>query len=350
MSLRKGIWISTGKVFSKIGLERAIDELKNLGFEDLFPIFVSGGGTYYPSKAYYPLYKNKDLVRDFIKEAKKKDMKVHAWIVSLHRSNREFISKNKDLFVINKLGKSCLEDPPYVPYYYWLCPSRIETLNHLKDVVNEILDKYDVDGIHLDYIRLPDILLPKGLRKLRGVSLSDEIKPKYDFCYCSVCREKYKEKYGIDPIDVEYDTPEYSKWFKWRASKITHIVKEIYKEVKDYDSSIEVSAAVFATPSLSYKYVFQDWSNWNIDFYAPMIYHKYYEKDVDWIGEAVKENVSTGNRIYAGILLNFMKNEKEIAKAIKLIEENRAKGVNIFVYPFPKKELRENLKKAFELT
>jgi len=50
----------------------------------------------------------------------------------------------------------------------------------------------------------------------------------------------------------------YGKWYKWRTDRITEIVKYVYKNVKNYDLSVEVSAAVFATPKLAYEYAFQD--------------------------------------------------------------------------------------------
>ncbi|RLE82929.1 MAG: Tat pathway signal protein [Thermoprotei archaeon] len=349
--MRKGAWVSTLGLHRQIGIEKAIKELKDMGIEEVYIIVVNSGGALYPSKVRpsLPQVGGKDLITPLVKEARKADLRVHAWIVSLNFHQEDFMKRNKYLYVVNKLGISCIEKPPYVDHYKWLCPSRPQVRENLVDTFLEIAERFDVDGLHFDYIRLPDIILPKGIRgRYPGVPKEEVLKPEFDYCYCNVCRSLFKEEKGLDPIAIPYDDPNYQIWFKWRADRITDIVRYVCKKVKLYDSSLEVSAAVFATPSLAYRYVFQDWPNWGLDLYNPMIYHKYYEKPVEWIGEAVKEGVRSGARISAGILIGFMESFEELYRGFKLALENGAVGITVFVYPPPRSELKDWVKKAFK--
>ncbi len=348
--MRKSAWVSTPRIYKNSTYEKAIDDLNKMGIEELYPIVFSGG-AYYPSD-HSPQaegFEGKDIVTPLVKEAKKHAMKVYPWIVSLNFPHKEYASKNKNLYVVNKLGISCVDDPPYVERYKWLCPSNEENKERLANIFLEVAQKFDADGLHFDYIRLPDVILPSGIRgKYEGVPQEEEILPRFDFCYCDVCRSKFKKDFGMDPVNFDYIEPGYGRWFKWRVDRITEVVGYVYGEVKKYDSSLEVSAAVFATPELSYRYVFQDWPNWGIDLYNPMIYHKYYLQDHRWIGKAVREGALKAVDVSAGVSIGFFERKEDMIEAFQLAKNNGAVGITLFVYPPPRTELINWAKEALK--
>ena len=349
MQLKKGAWVYIPVFFSLSDYSKMAEDLAEIGFNEVYLIVSSGNGTLYPSKVrtQRPELKGKDVVTPLIKELKKREIEVHAWIVSLNFHNQEFFREHKDWYVVNKNGVSCLDEPPYVNHYKWLCPSREEVRENLKSLFLEVAERFDVDGLHFDYIRLPDILLPKALRKnYEGVPEEDVLQPRFDYCYCKVCREKFMKKYGVDPLELKYIDPLYGKWFKWRSDRITSLVKEVSKAVKNYDNSLKVSAAVFATPKLAYEYVFQNWTIWRLDWYNPMIYHEMYGEPSTWIGDAVREASLRGVDVCAGILVKYMRSREETINAFKLAKENGGVGVTVFVYPFARAELRDWVKDA----
>lgn len=106
--------------------------------------------------------------------------------------------------------------------------------DNLTDLLIEIISKYEVDGVHLDYIRFPDVILPKALRsKYEGVPSEEIILPKFDYCYCAVCRDGFEKDFGVNPMKLRILEPAYGKWFGWRARKITELVKFVYRKVKN---------------------------------------------------------------------------------------------------------------------
>lgn len=347
--MEKRAWVSLPAVYRRVGFEKAASQLADMGIEIVHPIVSSGGGTYYPSKVRPQAeeFSGKDLVTPFVREAKRRGLEVSPWIVSMNLHHEKFARDNRDLYVVNKLGTSCVDDPPYIRGYKWLCPSREENRENLAELFIEVGQRFDVDGLHFDYIRLPDVILPRGLRgKYPGVPEEDVILPRFDYCYCDVCRETYSRERGVDPMGLSYIEPEYGKWFRWRADRITDVVRYVYGKVKGFDASIEVSAAVFATPELSYEYVFQDWPSWGIDLYSPMIYHKYYGRDHRWIGKAAREGALRGVDLCAGILLGFFERKADLVEAVQAAVDNGALGVTLFVYPPPRGELIEWAKEA----
>lgn len=276
-------------------------------------------------------------------------MKVHAWIVSLCYPSPEFEGGRRDLYVVNKLGTSCVDKPPYVSHYKWLRPSREEVRENLAQLFLEVAERYDVDGLHFDYIRYPDLLLPKALRpKYPGVPLEDIVKPEFDYCYCEHCRRKYQEERGLDPVEIPYRSREYEEWSKWRAQQVTETVRHVRSKVKRAYPSIELSAAAFPTPTIAFNNVLQDWPSWDLEAYHPMVYHKFYEKDLEWIGEVTRESATRGLPVSTGLFAGFMGSYGELRRGFELALKNGALGITVFVFPLPRPELESWISEAFK--
>ena len=117
-------------------------------------------------------------------------------------NRRELLDKHPDWYAVNRKGESCHDKPAYVDYYRFLCPNHQGVAEYLaEDYVKEAHKPY-VDGVHLDYVRMPDVILPVSLWKNYGIEQKEEL-PEYDYCYCDVCRELFKAKTGQDPLELK---------------------------------------------------------------------------------------------------------------------------------------------------
>jgi hypothetical protein len=64
-----------------------------------------------------------------------------------------------------------------------------------------------------------------------------------------------------------------------------------------------------------------------------MIYHGFYNEQVSWIGDAVKEGIHFLNGrfpLYAGIFIPNFKSPAELEEGIKLALANGASGISFF--------------------
>ena len=261
--------------------------------------------------------------------AKKNKIAAHRWMWTMNRGEKELLAAHPEWYAVNRKGDSCAENPPYVNYYRWLCPSREEVAEYLETQVKNILSKEYVDGIHLDYVRYCDVILPLNLWDNYGIEQTKEL-PEYDYCYCDVCREKFRLQKGTDPLSVIYPEQNLS-WRRFRYNNITRIVNRLSAVAHEFKKPI--TAAVFPTPEVAKRNVRQDWTNWNLDAVCPMIYHGFYKEDVSWIGDAVAEGVKgIGGKfpLYAGLYLSDFKSNEEIKNGIELAMQNGAAGVSIF--------------------
>lgn len=260
---------------------------------------------------------------------KEAGLEAHYWLWTLNR--KELLEEHPDWGVVNRKGESTYDNPPYVGYYRFLCPNHegvAETV--AADYVRCANLKY-VDGMQLDYVRFPDVVLPVSLWKNYGIDQTTEL-PEYDYCYCDECRRKFKEQTGRDPLELEYPQEDQS-WVNFRLDAITGAVKVIYDAMKAAGKPL--SAAVFPGPSMARKMVRQDWGNWPLKAYFPMIYNGFYNEGPEWIGRSVAESVKAvaGNAaIYAGLYYPSIKGE-DFEKALDAAFDNGAAGVSFFDGP-----------------
>jgi len=282
----------------------------------------------YKAAGIHGIFFEEDVKKHFV-IARENGIEAHRWIWTLNRGEKELLNTHPEWYAVNREGNSCADKPPYVNYYRWLCPSRPEVHQYMEDQVRQVLDKEYVDGIHLDYVRYCDVILPVNLWDKYKIVQTSEL-PEYDFCYCDNCRSGFKELKGYDPLDIQY--PGQSLSFRnFRYDNVTRLVNRLAKVAASYHKSI--SAAVFPTPEVARRIVRQDWTNWNLNAVCPMIYHGFYREDIAWIGDAVKEGMRwlCGKfPLYAGLFLPDFKSNEELEKGIEYALNNGASGVSLF--------------------
>lgn len=258
----------------------------------------------------------------------KAGLEAHYWIWTMNRA--ELRSEHPEWYAVNRKGDSSHDKPAYVDYYRFLCPNQPGVAPYLANHYVEASHLPYVDGVHLDYVRFPDVILPVELWKNYGIEQTREL-PEYDYCYCSVCRALYQAQTGRDPMNLQYPM-ESQSWLHFRYDAISRVVDTITRAVKREGKMI--SGAVFPGPSMARKMVRQDWGNWSLDAYFPMIYNGFYGEGTDWIGRSVRESVSAMNGrapIYAGLFFPDIKETFE--EALDAAYNNGASGISFFDGP-----------------
>jgi uncharacterized lipoprotein YddW (UPF0748 family) len=254
-------------------------------------------------------------------------LELHVWMWTTNRGD-DWIRKNHpDWYQVSRTGKSCFDQPPYVDYYRWISPVIPAVQNYLRDRVAELAVLPTVDGVHLDYVRYPDVILPRALWAKYHLDQTEEL-PDYDFCYSEHSRKAFKAASGRDPMDIQ-DPASDQEWLHFRYDSVTKLVQKLAKEVHSHKKLI--TAAVFPTPRMARTICRQAWDQWPLDAACPMIYHGFYNEPVEWIGEAVLENVHQVDfPIYAGIYMPDLKSVDDFTKAIQLVHRRGGAGVSMF--------------------
>jgi uncharacterized lipoprotein YddW (UPF0748 family) len=260
--------------------------------------------------------------------ARGEGLEFHRWFWTLNRNGDEWArSEHPEWFTVSRKGDSTLDVPPYVDYYRWVCPTRLPVREYLRGLVDELAADEHVDGVHLDYIRYPDVILPVGLWSKYDL-VQDREYPEFDFCYCDVCRSEFTALTGTDPLDLP-DPPADEAWRRFRWDSVTGLVRVLAEAV--HGRGKPITAAVFPTPELARRLVRQAWDEWPVDEVFPMLYHTFYEEDLAWIGASVGEGVAAlgGTSLNAGLYLPDL-DPSAMAAAVGIAREAGAAGVSFF--------------------
>ena len=277
-----GQWDYYFQKASEAGIDAILLECHG-GYPEEIPADADGSSSFADNAAI-------QIIQNALPFAQKYGIELHAWIWTINRTELALRHAHPDWYQVNALGQSCLDIKLYNrEHYRWLCPSRPETTQYLKERVAELASIKGLAGVHLDFIRYPDAILPYGLHQSRNV-VQDKVYPLWDFCYCDTCRENFKALTGIDPLDLEDPTSD-ARWMQYRWDASSAVADALCQEIHNHGKI--ASVAVFATPEESRKLVRQDWPAFhNVDVFFPMIYHKFYDWDDYHVLTATREGVT----------------------------------------------------------
>ncbi|MBQ5627487.1 MAG: family 10 glycosylhydrolase, partial [Bacteroidaceae bacterium] len=210
-----------------------------------------------------------------IEECHKRGIRLHAWLVTLPLGKDEHVRRLGRNSLPNRQSNLCTR---YKGAWY-MEPGNPATADYIAALVKEIVQNYDVDGIHLDYVRYPDSVdgYPDGslfVRHGKRMSLA-----------------------------------------AWRRSNITRIAAGVYSAVKQLKPWVCVSCAPLGKydnltrySSLgwdAYNTVYQDAQGWLrdgiMDALFPMLYfngNNFYPFVLDWCENSHGRHVAPGVGIY----------------------------------------------------
>ena len=216
----------------------------------------------------------------------------------------------------------------------YLSPTHPEVNPYLLSVYYEIINSYNIDGIHLDYIRFQDEVY--GYNK-SGMAVFENI---YDINPRDIVRGIISPRFGWSQ---EFVDSMYVAWDKFRRDAVTELVRNIYHEVHKPGHNIKLSAAV--KPNIidaKYRW-YQEWDKWVqkgiIDFVVPMNYFKEI-RDFNNSVQIMKSNLAQDEleMVVIGVS-TYNQDAQSAADKILLARLNGFKGVSIFSWDSHKNNL-----------
>jgi uncharacterized lipoprotein YddW (UPF0748 family) len=305
--------------------KKLFEKLKGVGIDAVLPEIYNGNTALFDHPN--PLVKtHAQVLERLIPLAHDAGVQVHAWMWTVPCNNRRIIEQHGDWYAVNGKGEPAHQKPAYVNYYRFLCPRRPEVREFVAGTVQALSAIDDLDGVHLDYVRLPDVILAKGLWAKYGI-VQDREYPEYDYCYCDHCRSVFKEESGIDPLTDLEDPSASDAWRKFRYDSVSELVRDnLAPRARQRGKAI--TAAVFP----NWDYVRQAWHTWGLDAYLPMLYHSFYQQDLAWIGQqtqAAIERCGSSTPIFPGLFIPAL-DPTQLGTAIQSGRRGGGRGVAIF--------------------
>lgn len=140
-----------------------------------------------------------------IRECHKRGMELHAWVVTIPLGKW---TKEGAANLRKKYPKLCIKQGDEC----YMNPEMTGTAKYITDICEEITRNYDIDGIHLDYIRYPETLPVKGDANHRRAHITNIVRNIHD----AVKRLKPWVKMSCSPIGKYSDLARYSS-HGWNA-------------------------------------------------------------------------------------------------------------------------------------
>jgi uncharacterized lipoprotein YddW (UPF0748 family) len=353
----RALWVKRETLSNPGDIRNAVRRASETGFTDLVVQIRSRGDAYYNSSI-EPRGEGLDgQPSDFdplaltIEEAHRVGIRVHAWIniflVSsmdkLPRSGDHVIYKHPDwLGVPRALGAELYNTNPTTPEYLqkitefsranrsdleglFLSPANPGVRENVYNIWLDVARKYDVDGLHFDYVRYPNPRYDYSRTSLDR--FRDEIVKDLD----NKARNNLSAQAATDPLAYVSAFPD--RYAQFQRNQVTELVGQVYKGVKKIKPKVIISAAVFANDEAALKWRFQDWKLWVkrgwLDILCPMAYTTNPEVFKKQIETVVKN--ANGKPVWGGIGAFNLTADGSLER-IKAAREIGVQGFILFSY------------------
>lgn len=225
----QAIWVVRQRYGSPTEIAALMENVRQAGLNTVL-LQVRGTGTaYYRSHIEPMAYEYRgdpgfDPLEVACREAHRRGLALHAWVNVMPAWHgqappsdpRQLYNAHPDWFWYDQHGR---RQP--LGWYVSLNPCLPQVREYLVDVCREIVQRYPVDGLHLDYIRFPNDQSPRGV----------------DYPYDKQTLAMYKRETGKRPQDDR------ARWSAWRTYQVSQLVYEIRTMLLKTRAGVRLTAA-----------------------------------------------------------------------------------------------------------
>ncbi|MEG4912213.1 family 10 glycosylhydrolase [Microcoleus sp. B7-D4] len=264
-----------------------------------------------------------DPLQDLIDKAHAAGIEVHAWMVTLPVVSGTKLPAGH---VWQQHGPSAPGNDNWAMLTYggespgFLDPGHPDALDYTVSVYLDLLKRYDVDGVQLDYVRYGG--------------------PTWGYNPTAIARFNQQTGRSGKPAPTD------PAWMQWRREQVTNLVRKLYVESLAIKPRVKITAATIAWgdgpqndagwyQTQPYKEVLQDWRAWLeegiVDMAMPMTYQREYKRSQklaydNWIEYAKDHQYNRQIAIGPGNYLNYI---EDTLGQIRRAEQPSAKGNHV---------------------
>ncbi|NOX36704.1 MAG: family 10 glycosylhydrolase [Calditrichaeota bacterium] len=335
----RGLWIIRHQMTRPERIDRFLETAYRLGFTDLFVQVRGRGDAYYDSR-FEPradvLAPDFDPLDYLLRHPLRAHFRIHAWVNAFyiwskpqqpepenHLANqrRDWLARPYQFANAEAFAQP---DRFRAREGFYVSPRLPEVQRHLQNVIEDILSRYAVDGIHLDYIRYPG--------------------PDFDFH--PDLRRLFRMRYVIDPLEFKQAPDRFQQkytrsgyefylfsWAKFLRDGLSDFVKRLSQRIRDRYPQRQLTAAVKPDLARAHWEFYQHWDRWVnegwLDFVLPMNYTPANSEFVQRIRIMLRE--VHPEELVMGISL-YNQSPEQVIQKIRLVEEIGLKGYTLFSF------------------
>lgn len=352
----RALWVTRVSLTSPASIASLVRSARASGFNTLLVQVRGRGDAYYVGglepradglAAQRPDF---DPLQSVITQARAEGLRVHAWVnVNLVASAAELpagrnhvVYRHPEWLMVPKplaveLARAGSRSPEFLGRLtrwtraadsvegLFTSPALPDAAAHTVAVIEDLVARYAVDGVHLDYLRYPGPEFDYSLGALR--EFRSDLEPRLS----EAERRRFDARSVGDLIALTDMYPE--RWAGFRRSRLNALVMRIRTAVKHARPGVMLSAAVFPDAADASAMRFQDWRFWVenqwLDVVCPMAYTQ--DAGVFDAQIAMARQVAGTRPVWAGIGAYRL----TAARTVENIESARrlgASGIILFSY------------------
>jgi uncharacterized lipoprotein YddW (UPF0748 family) len=266
----RSVWDHSGLGLYPGDWNRTCQMLKENGISDLFLCVGGAGFSHYRSSFLPPsrIYLEQgDQLAACLAAAKPRGLRVHAWLfcfcTEMCTEDRLAIFRSKGWLLTGEDGRE----------RRWLDPAVPEVRSLLVQAARELATRYNVDGIHLDFVRYPDFV----------GSLGPTVRKRFE--------NATGQKISDWPADVKTGSRR-QDFMRWRCDRVADLVSEVRGMLRREGQEKLLTAAVYGKYPSCADAVGQDWEAWlrtgDVDYLLPMDYTEDPAKFAELVGNQAR--------------------------------------------------------------
>jgi len=345
------LWVIRDVLKSKRTIDSMVDFAIEKNINHLF-VQVRGRGYSFYESEFIPRSQilsegEFDPLAYLLDTAKGKGIKIHAWVnVYVLWSSKSLPNDERHILHMRQEWLDTIEEWPVDVEKQldmvavnngseglFLSPNHPDVNGYLIKVFRELITNYDIDGLHLDYIRYQDAEYgrnPYAIARFKSVS-------------------------GNDPgpwfLEMERSTiasrrliANMKRWNNFKRKAVTSLVKDTRALVNEVRPDCIISAAVKPNLYVARERYFQEWNVWlaagYLDWVVPMNYSpnkREFARNIDVINDNFPKKYR--EKIIMGIALHNQ-TPSEAAEKIKFSRLGQFPRISVFSYNIMIKDYR----------
>ncbi len=248
-----------------------------------------------------------DPLQEAIELAHQHGLQLHAWI-NLYpgwmgddppRQRSQLYHTHPEWFMVDAAGRRQLAND----HYTFLSPTHPAVTPYLLSVCRELVDRYPVDGLHLDYIRFP------------GPA----------FSYDSPSVGRFRIQHGVGPEQNQ------AAWSAFRRQAISDFLHQLRKTLRLNHPQMILTASVLGDYDEGYRVYLQDSHEWLAADLVDAIFPMIYTPDNLRFSRLLADHRLNDHRrhVFAGV---YIKNADRLQRQLQIAQELGCQGVSLFSY------------------
>jgi len=337
---QRGIWVVRQAFSSQGDLDRFFQTISELKITDIYFQVRALGETFYSSAPHpvnHSIKGRQDWLKLLITGAHERKIRVHAWLNALYvwsganppaDPGHIFYQSQKD--ILRSPGDRTI--PDYTELRdkgiegFFVDPQDEHNFYSLKDIMDDLMKRYELDGFHLDYFRYPS----------------------FEYSFSPTNRSDFILEHYIDPAEVFKNPAQFENmrglqafsyvdeaFREFLGNRLTILLHNLRQHLTTVNGNLHLSIAVKPSVKKARQEYLQCWDEWLAGHLCDGVLLMNYIPDPEEFRKNIQEAalLPEKSRIIIGIGLYNIP-EEEIKRRIKEAGQAGFGGIALFSYNY----------------